>query len=176
MIEWIRSPIKLILAVVLLVVTLKWLVIPGAVIAMKSGTIDRDQAELDARLVSVAGQIVAVDGKFDTSDGRTFYVYTPTYEARVPQAPQTLRTVGMVTSVKVQSGAHVVPARVPKVGDTATLWYDPKGTYVTWIDPSGKVVSALWIGLVLLGLGVIGLVISAVLIRLAIRRPTQAPG
>ena len=176
MIDWIRSPIKLIAAVVILAVTLKWLVIPGAVIAMNAGTIDRDQEAIDARLVSVAGRIAAVDGTFDTSDGRTFYAYTPTYEARVPHRPEALRAVGLPTSITVPSGSLAIPAGVPKVGDAVKLWYDPMGTYLTWIEPGGKAISALWIGLVLLGLGVIGLVISAVLIRLAIRRPTHAPG
>ncbi|MBA3464435.1 MAG: hypothetical protein H0T46_31075 [Deltaproteobacteria bacterium] len=176
MIEWIRSPIKLLVAIVILAVTLKWLVIPGAFIAMESGTIDRDLEAIQARRVSVGGKIVAVDGAFDTSSDRTFYVYTPTYEARVPHRPEALRAVGMRTSIRVQRGSVEVPASTPKVGDAATLWYDPMGSYVTPIQPSGKTISALWIGLVLLGLGVIGLVITGVLVRLAIRRPTRAPG
>jgi hypothetical protein len=175
-IEWIRSPIKLILAVVILTVTLKWLVIPGALIAMTSGTIDRDLEARDARLVSVTGEIVAIDGAFDTSDGRTYYRYTPTYQARVLHRPEPLRIVGLQTSITVPSGSLAVPAHVPKIGDPVPLWFDPMGTYLTWIDPSGTTISALWVGLVLLGLGAIGLVISAVLIRLAIRRPTRAPG
>ncbi len=54
MIEWIRSPIKLLLAVVILAVTFKWLVIPGVGITMHSGTIDRDVEAVEARLVPVA--------------------------------------------------------------------------------------------------------------------------
>ena len=176
MIDWIRSPIKLLVAVVVLAVTLKWLVIPGALIAVNAGTIDRHVEAIEARLVSVEGQIVSIAAGFATSDGRTYYRYTPTYEARVPDRADPLRVVGLQTSIKVRSGSTAVPPRVPKVGDPVTLWYDPTGTYATWIAPTGETGSVLWVGLVLLGVGVIGLVIAAVLIRLAIRRPTRAPG
>ena len=174
MIEWIKGPWKLLLAVAIIAVSLKWLVLPGAGIAMHASTIDRGQAELNARMKPIDGTITRVTGKLSDSFERRTYSYTVEYEATPPGRALPLHGASMLNSVRLKAN-EVVPPGMPKQGEVAHLWYDPEGEYLTPSEPGPQEISALWIGLVLLGLGAVGLVIAAVLIKLSIRRPPRAP-
>lgn len=170
MIEWIKGPWKLLLAVAILAVSIKWLVLPGAGIAIHSGTIDRGQAELNARLQPIEGTITRVTGKLSDSYERRTYIYTTEFEARPPGRTTALHGASMLNSVRLKASQNV-PPDLPKQGDRIRLWFDPESDYLTTSEPFSHEIPALWIGLVLLGLGVVGVVIAGVLVRLAIRRP-----
>lgn len=175
MIEWIKGPWKLLLAVAILAVSIKWLVLPGAGIAMHSGTIDRGQAEMNARMKPIDGTITRVTGKLSDSLERRTYSYTTEFEARPPGRTTALHGASMIHSVRLPANQDVPPG-MPKQGDAIRLWYDPESDYLTTAEPGSHDIPALWIGLVLLGLGVVGVVIAGILVKLSIRRPISAPG
>jgi len=96
------------------------------------------------------------------------------YEAQVPGHAAPLRP--MTTAGRTQIAHHgELPPDLAKVGDPVTLWYDPQSTYIATHKFEGTPITSLWLGLILVGLGVLGLVVSGVLVRLAIRRPTRGP-
>ena len=173
MIDWIKGPWKLLVAVAIVAVSLKWLVLPGAGIAIHSGTIDRGQAELAARMKPIGGTITRVDGKLEASFERRTYAWTEYFEARAPERSVPMQGHGSSNSVRLKA-SEVAPPGLRKPGDAIQLWYDPEGDYLTDVEPASHDIPALWIGLILLGIGVIGLVIAAILLRLAIRRPATA--
>jgi hypothetical protein len=170
--EWIRSPAKLLLAIAILAVSAR-ILYPGILISLESGTIDQDLADRDARLLPIQGKVVSVTTHEDTGT-HIHQIYLDSevvYEAQVPGHATPLRP--MTLGGRTQIAHHgELPPDLPKVGDPVTLWYDPESTYISTIKLDGEPITSLWLGLILVGLGVLGLVIAGVLVRLAIRRPT----
>ena len=174
MIDWIKGPWKLLLAIALLAVSIKWLVYPGAMIAAHSGTIDSDQAAMQARMKPIDGTVTRVAGKLADSFERRTYSYTIEYEARPSERATALHGASLLHTARLQANETVAPG-MPRAGDAMKLWYDPESGYLSDTEPGTYDVPALWIGLVLLGLGLVGVVIAAILVKLSIRRPTRAP-
>jgi hypothetical protein len=173
-IGWIQGPWKLLLAVAILAVSVKWLVLPGIVIAAHSGTIDSDQAAMRARMKPIDGTVTRVAGKLSDSSVRRTYSNSVEFEARPADRATALHGASLVASVRLKANQDEPPG-LAKAGDTIKLWYDPETGYLSDSEP-GAYVPALWIGLVLLGLGLVGAAIAAILVKLSIRRPTRAPG
>lgn len=162
MIEWVRSPVKLAIALVIAAVAITWLVVPGAGLAIHARRLDREQAAFQARLQPIAGEVIRVELR-EADDGRRLFLHpTLTYQAQPPERPAPLTGTSTSGSVRIHRHGEVPPG-TPKPGDAIALWYDPQSAYLTDADPRGGTVSARWIGLVLLGVGVLGLVLAVAL-------------